>query len=83
MARWWWCELNGDASDVLVFQFGVVGVSVLVTDLLLGFVADLIFRFVCFWRMVRSCGGDGGIRIWRRRGLISVMIVGTVVRRWW
>jgi hypothetical protein len=50
MARWWWCELNGDASDVLVLQFGVVGVGVLVTDLLLCFVADLIFRFVCFWR---------------------------------
>jgi hypothetical protein len=32
----------------------------------------------------RSCrGGDGGVRIWHRRGLISVMIVCALVRWWW
>jgi hypothetical protein len=28
-------------------------------------------------------GGDGGVRIWRCRGLVSVMIGGAVVRWWW
>jgi hypothetical protein len=32
----------------------------------------------------QSCrGGDGGVQIWHRRGLIVVMIVGAVVRWWW
>jgi hypothetical protein len=32
----------------------------------------------------RSCrGGDGGVQIWHRWGLVAVMIVGAVVRWWW
>jgi hypothetical protein len=38
-------------SGVLVLRFGVAGVGVLVTDLLLfSFGADLVFTFACFWR---------------------------------
>jgi hypothetical protein len=62
--RWWCCSGFGAAGDgdgyvlegvsgaVLVLRFGIVGVGVLVTDLLLfSFAADSIFTFVCFWRL--------------------------------
>jgi hypothetical protein len=40
--------------------------------------------FVCvFLAVVRSWGDDGGIWIWLRRGLISVMTVSAVVKWWW
>ncbi|WJX19375.1 hypothetical protein P8452_09081 [Trifolium repens] len=54
-----------------------------------GFCAVVVIWRTCsvlafrFFGGGESCGGDGGVRIWRCRGLVSVMIGGAVVRWWW
>jgi hypothetical protein len=46
--------ISGVGFGVLVLRFGVAGVGVLVTDLLLVFAADLVF-YVCLFSTVVRC----------------------------